>query len=160
MRKALWENVVRSKNFTPLKFIQVQTLSLPMLHHRYACVCLCIVLVPMAWFPAFIFKSVLLLWTFLFPGWLAFSLIEFGVATICLVTLAHSLWDCITLWGYCPSHLGTPLAHLLSESNPLFLLPDPGSYCKVFWCIHCGLVCFGMQFIHKFTISVLMNKQC
>lgn len=113
------------KNLTRLNFVEVQALSLPMLCCRYACVCLCIVLVPMAWFWAFISKFVLLLWP---SGLLSDSVWS---AQICSVTLAQGLWDCMTWWGHCPSHLGAPLAHLLSEISPLVLLPDPGSCCTV-----------------------------
>lgn len=160
MRKALWENVGRSKNLTSLIFFQVQTLSLPMPCHRYDRVCLCIVLVPVLLLtqqPDFMLSSSNL---FHCSGlfWLSSLLSDWIWGAQWL--LLRVCEDCITWWGYCPSHLGAPLAHLLSESCPLFLLPDPGSCYKVLWCICCCLCeCFAMQFIYKSTIPVLINKQ-
>ena len=179
VKKTLWEKIVRSKDLTSLSCIQVQALSLPVLCSSYACACLCIMLVLvllLTHWPDF------LAWSSDLPHcyglfWPSGLLADRGYChQTCSAALAQGLWDCAARWGCCPSYLGPPLAHLPLQSSPSTLTEQPTlvppwpwdeelqkllllSY-KVFWCICCGLCeYFGMHFIYKVTMSILINKQ-
>lgn len=93
-------------------------------------------------------------------GHLAFCLIEFGVARF-------AQWLLLRVCGTAWLGEGTVL-HTFNTLGSSSLRDQPTGFAPWLWeLLQCFDVyamvsceCFGMQFIHKFTVSVLINKQC
>lgn len=141
MRKALWENAVRRILLLSASF---KFRPYPCLHYVAE---MPVSVYVLCWFRSCSWPTGLIsclhpqicLIVLDFSGHLAFWLTEFGVARLAQWVVLRVCGTALLGEGTVLHTLGHPWLIYSQRAAHSFLLPDPGSCYKVFWCIFCGL---------------------